>query len=96
MYNVNFFVSVLILFYVTKVKILIRKGMTHMKEITLRLEEKVLKMLEEITDQHNNEIGINVSKEETLAELIVAHYYCEVLTGKKAKESATCITINIS
>ncbi|WHX62773.1 hypothetical protein [Peribacillus frigoritolerans] len=57
-----------------------------MKELTLNLNATTTKLLQEITVYHNRELGIVISPEETLKEIIIAHYYCEVLLRKTEVE----------
>ncbi|KON88866.1 hypothetical protein AF332_20060 [Sporosarcina globispora] len=66
-----------------------------MNEIKLQLNKKMLKMLEEITEQYNKEIGIVSSKEEALEHLIYAHYICEVKGGRKPNDTNN-MTISVT
>ncbi|WNF35674.1 hypothetical protein RJD24_14595 [Bacillaceae bacterium IKA-2] len=54
-----------------------------MKQITLTINPKIFKMMEEITKHHNDEIGISISLEETLEDLIYAHFITEVAVHRK-------------
>ncbi len=50
-----------------------------MKELKFKISEAQYKVLEEITEHHNEKIGIRVTIEETLKEIISVHYLTEVV-----------------
>jgi hypothetical protein len=56
-----------------------------MKTLTLELNDKTFTMLEEITKHHNKETGIDVGLNETLEQLIYAHYITEIAPNKDSK-----------
>jgi hypothetical protein len=57
-----------------------------MRTLYLELEDKTFTMLEEITEHYNKETGIAVGLNETLEQLIYAHYITEIAPSKENKK----------
>ncbi|MGW6301831.1 hypothetical protein [Peribacillus butanolivorans] len=53
-----------------------------MKKLTIKLDNKTFKMLEEITKHYNEEDGLNCSIEETVEQLITSHFFVEIKLKK--------------
>jgi hypothetical protein len=58
-----------------------------LKKITLEVNDKIFKMLEEINEFYKADDGINSSIEELIEGIVFAHYMVEVGPKKDSKHS---------